>query len=650
MDSRPVGIFDEAKRHRTNAFWNFAFLLAILTFIGFGIFASFSNGPAGILMDGNQTFVAYKGSHCGFDSDVLDKKLQIDIDERKCNRHNPIAKILHCQRPWICVKTCPTGSFDVRNCTKENFKEVKERLVCQDEKVKDNVKNCEEAQEAVDDKKCVGFYNNTEDFFGSCASDKSLHGYENEPNFGQMILYLLPSFIYAIGVAGVISLFFALTLRWSAAFVFWGFVVLIILGCIGSLVGIVVLQLYDAENQKNLYGLETEETKSAIYFEVGVVSVLLLIVMIFLCCFRQKIRCGIEIVKESSRCVCASVGSIFFPIFPFLLRAGVLIATGYIVLMMHTMRSNQYKIHGEIDENCFCIRKNYTNGDSCTPEVFNSECRTVDNNFCTSVVCKLSEQTVPKFAKPLITVTLMISTWIVAFIQANAKMILAYVYGNWYWNWNRQYIPRGAVVTGMKKILGNHTGTAAFGGFIVMICRVFKKMLYRQNNSNGPFKAVIGRIIFMILACCARSIIELVEFVSDKAFVVVAITGNGFWESVKGVSKLMTKDIPLVVATEYVGDIILFVCKFMAAVVAAALFVFTCPLREERMFLTIFAAVLIFFFAFDLAAVLLTAYNVAIDTLLICTIQDYTHCGTEKAYFESETLNQLLLKKEVASV
>lgn len=44
--------------------------------------------------------------------------------------------------------------------------------------------------------------------------------------------------------------------------------------------------------------------------------------------------------------------------------------------------------------------------------------------------------------------------WIVAFIQANTKMILAHVFGNWYWNYNQEFIPSGAVCTATGKVLG----------------------------------------------------------------------------------------------------------------------------------------------------------------------------------------------------
>lgn len=181
-----------------------------------------------------------------------------------------------------------------------------------------------------------------------------------------------------------------------------------------------------------------------------------------------------------------------------------------------------------------------------------------------------------------------------------------------------------------------------------MICQFLKSLISNRdgNTANGGIAAFIGRILIEMFRFCAQVVLELVEFVSDKAFIVCAIMGLGFWDSVKVVSKTMLKDIPLVVATEYVGDIILFVCKFVAAILSAALFFFCSPYKGDDLYITIISTIIIFVFAYDLASVLLTAYDVAIDTLLICTLQDYLHNGTEKAYFQSNTLNALLLKKE----
>ncbi|XP_063709880.1 choline transporter-like 2 [Culicoides brevitarsis] len=649
MDCRPVSIFEEENRRPTNQIWIFPFLVAVATFIVFATVASRTNGPSGVVLDTVISNAA--GSQCGIDSNVLDKYLRIRVDQRKCGQN--LDYIDGCDNSWICVKSCPEGSFDASTCTPNTFASLKEHLVCQDEKLKSSIADCGQLISAVQAKKCVAWYENTHEIFGRCFSRESnRHDSDDvkiealEAHFGQIILSLLPSFIYGCVIAGVVSLFFAVTLKWSAFFVFWGFIVLVYAALTISLICVAIKTI------SNDHPASPDEL-NALQWQIGLLGVFMAIFGLFLYFLRRKIRCGIEIVKESSHCVCASVGSIFFPVLPFLLRAGVIILGSYVVVMAWCMMDNRYEIAGK-DENsdCHCNNSIYSNGASCDPEIFNADCRAADGGICMETSCKLISQTESSFSGPLIILTVMIATWIVAFIQANAKMILAHVYGNWYWNWNRQFIPGGAVVTAMTKILPNHLGTAAFGGFVVMICRVLKNLLSRRQHSGmNSIGALIARVVVEIIRCFAYMIIDLIEFVSDKAFVVVAVTGYGFWDSVKTVSRIMVRDAPLVVATEYVGDIILFVCKFVSAGLAAGLFYVASPFKAgDDAYITIYATVLIFLFAFDLAAVFLTAYNVAIDTLLICTIHDYMHSGVEKAYFKSQTLNGLLLKKEIDNV
>lgn len=193
-----------------------------------------------------------------------------------------------------------------------------------------------------------------------------------------------------------------------------------------------------------------------LYITLGVLTIVLLLFVFLLYFFRRKIRCGIEIVKESSYAVCASFGSILFPLLPFLFRAAVVLSTMYILIMAYTMVDNEYKVDslGNSAVDCTCKGMSYDNGDVCLPETFNNDCHSPDGKICTTKVCQLVKQTESPFIAPFVVVTLMTSMWIVAFIQANSKMILAHVYGNWYWNFNREFIPTGAVITAMGKILG----------------------------------------------------------------------------------------------------------------------------------------------------------------------------------------------------
>lgn len=114
----------------------------------------------------------------------------------------------------------------------------------------------------------------------------------------------------------------------------------------------------------------------------------------------------------------------------------------------------------------------------------------------------------------------------------------------------------------------------------------------------------------------------------------------------------MATDIPLVIATKYVGDIILGLCKIVVALLAGVVFFFSLPTHLEALGISsdikIISTIVMVILAYDLASVLFTSYHIAIDTLLICTIQRFT-CFKEKiSYFESESLNKLLLAPESA--
>lgn len=132
------------------------------------------------------------------------------------------------------------------------------------------INNCDQLKNAAQHKDCVAWYENTFQcklnpfhyhawcywslsscwlsVFGSCISRRSspkttedVAVMELNLNVGEMVIALIPSFLYAIVIAAVVSFFFILTLKWSAAFVFWGFVGLVMLCLVGLMIGVVVI-------------------------------------------------------------------------------------------------------------------------------------------------------------------------------------------------------------------------------------------------------------------------------------------------------------------------------------------------------------------------------------------------------------------------
>lgn len=141
-----------------------------------------------------------------------------------------------------------------------------------------------------------------------------------------------------------------------------------------------------------------------------------------------------------------------FPILPYISRAIFLILTGAVIIKAYLIFDNNYKVSGSVSRECVCSN-NYYVGDVCTPKQFNNDCKSVSGGVCSSLYCGLDEQVEPLYPKFIIALVAFTGMWMIAFIQANTKMILAHVFGNWYWNWNKSEIPSNAVPDAIVKVL-----------------------------------------------------------------------------------------------------------------------------------------------------------------------------------------------------
>lgn len=217
-------------------------------------------------------------------------------------------------------------------------------------------------------------------------------------------------------------------------------------------------------------------------------------------------------------------------------------------------------------------------------------------------------------------------------------------------------------------------GTAALGSLVITICRILR-MLLREKKDNTEDHSPGAVITRCIMQCCKwliENFLKLIEYISDRALVICSLHGTAFWASVKRVSKLFSKDIPLVFAVEYVSNIVLGVCYLVvAAVVSAIAFVIVSEMSIARDPLSVLLVLLtVFIISCDLSRVLFTSYDIAIDTILACTskckdnlqnrstikrlicsfilfilVEDWFGAKIQLAqhrYFESDVLNNLL--------
>lgn len=150
--------------------------------------------------------------------------------------------------------------------------------------------------------------------------------------------------------------------------------------------------------------------------------------------------------------------------------------------------------------------------------------------------------------------------WLISFASAVTKMILAHTFGQWYWKYDKKMIPSGTLTEGMQRTISCHLGTAALGSLIITLCRVAKRILNmaKKRKCRTPLDLILYLMVECV-RCWLQAILELIEFVSNKAFVVCAIHGVSFWKGARTVSQLFLKDIILVAALSNVSYLIRFI-------------------------------------------------------------------------------------------
>lgn len=87
---------------------------------------------------------------------------------------------------------------------------------------------------------------------------------------------------------------------------------------------------------------------------------------------------------------------------------------------------------------------------------------------------------------------------------------------------------------------------------VMTVCRILRFLLNWDDKKSESKGGIIGAVIVMCLKWFLDAILQLVQYISDKALVVCSVHGTDFWNSVKRISKLFVKDILLVVAVENV--------------------------------------------------------------------------------------------------
>lgn len=147
--------------------------------------------------------------------------------------------------------------------------------------------------------------------------------------------------------------------------------------------------------------------------------------------------------------------------------------------------------------------------------------------------------------------------WILAFFIAVMQFIIASVCALWYFTYQKSDSPAQATAINrsMKWALKTHGGSLAFGAMLIaivtmlkMIFEFFAKQQEKLSEANPVAKAAIW-----CMRCCIHCLDACVKFVSENAYVQIAIGGFTFCEGAKNSFWMLARNPGTYMATTIAG-------------------------------------------------------------------------------------------------
>ncbi|KAK2491362.1 hypothetical protein MC885_012854 [Smutsia gigantea] len=232
--------------------------------------------------------------------------------------------------------------------------------------------------------------------------------------------------------------------------------------------------------------------------------------------------------------------------------------------------------------------------------------------------------------------------WLINFIIALGQCALAGAFASYYWALKKpDDIPPYPLFTSFGRAIRYHTGSLAFGSLILALIQMYRLILEYLNKHLKDAQNRISKFLQCCLKCCFWCLENVVKFFNRNAYVMIAIYGKNFCRSARDAFNLMMRNILKVAVMDRVTDFVLILGKILVS---------GCIVND--IFIIVFTRLqTVIIGAYLVAHGFFSVYAMCIDTIFICFCEDLERNdgSTEKPYFIAPTLHGILNKKQLVS-
>ncbi|KAI3457473.1 hypothetical protein Pfo_014136 [Paulownia fortunei] len=230
--------------------------------------------------------------------------------------------------------------------------------------------------------------------------------------------------------------------------------------------------------------------------------------------------------------------------------------------------------------------------------------------------------------------------WATQFFIACSSTVIAGSVASYYWarGETSPEIPFLPVFSSMKRLVRYSLGSIALGSLIVsfiesirFILDALRRKLKLVNSMPGSW---IGKVIYQTSQCCLRCVGFIIKSVNRNAYIMIAITGKGFFKASEIATELIMSNILRIGKVNVIGDVILFLGKLCVSL-TSALFAFLMldthkyKSAHNKISSPLFPVLVCWGFGYIVATLFFGVVEMSIDTIILSFCQDSDeHQGT----------------------
>ncbi|XP_046845307.1 choline transporter-like protein 4 isoform X2 [Xenia sp. Carnegie-2017] len=600
------------------------------------------------------------GKTCGVD--FVDKKYLFFFDLTKCIKKTSLKDLtsLSCPTPQVCVEKCP-------NYTAVYNSDVDyDKVICVEGVTRPQ--NKREFDLLVKENKCADFYIDSSPVLYRCLPTAvgldNLNSTEIKKNIEngisglgdlmnakgiavkifedlKMVWYWI---LGALVIAMFISLLWIIITRWIA----WPMVWLSILAAFAlMIVGIYFCyhKYKDLEDRgvdksiewKFTTNLDNFTNSKKFWLASGIIlTVVFVVLFLIMLVLRKRINISIALIKEASKAVGSIKAALFFPIFPWILQLGVF--AWFIAVALFLVSNGTQKFH-VIDKNGTI--QNFTD---CNPKTFTGNMSQ----------CVLAGYETNEHLYRMAIFHFFGWLWMMNFVIALGECVLAGAFASWYFAFHKpDDVPALPIISALGRTIRYHTGSLAFGAAIIAIVQFIRAVLeyihhkLKESNQDNGFVKFFMRC----LKCCFWCLEKCLRYLNKNVYIGIAIYGKNFCKAAKDAFFLLLRNALRVAAINGVTAFLLFMGRlFVVGVIGVASFYwfdkFVNDVEDVQLSYSVVPIVVCVIGAWVVAALFFSVYEMAIDTIFFCFLEDCERNdgSAEKPYYMSDNLRDILGK------